>query len=82
MTMRTDIQSAEAARPNALPLLCLALTSLTAFSHGRAARALQTLCLVAVLTAFTGMFVHALTHKDASAVSARAFLDSPRMPLR
>src|SRR5215510_3308622 len=84
MTMHADIQSTEVARLNASPLLCPALTSLTPFSHGRVARALQTLCMVAVLTAFSGMFVHALTHKDAaSTVSVRAFLDSPdRIPLR
>jgi len=84
MTMHADIQSAEVARLNASPLLCPALTSLTPFSHARVARALQTLCMVAVLTAFTGMFVHALTRKDAaSTVSVRAFLDSPdRIPLR
>jgi hypothetical protein len=75
MTMRADIQSAEAARPNASPLPCPAHTSHIAFSHGRVARALQTLCLVALLTAFTGMLVHALTHNDAaSIVSVRAFL--------
>ena len=82
--MHADIQSAETARPNASLLLCPAPTSLTPFSYGRVARALQTLCMLAVLAAFTGMFVHALTHRDAaSIVSVRAFLDSPdRMSLR
>ena len=84
MTMHADIQSAEVAGPSASPLLCPALTSLSPFSHGRVARALQTLCMVAVLAALTGMFVHALTHRDAaSTVSMRAFLDSLEpIPLR
>ena len=45
-------------------------------------RAVQTLCMLVVLAALTGMFIHALTHRDAtSIVSVPALSDSPnRMP--
>ena len=47
------------------------------------ARALQTLCMLVVLAAVTGMFIHALTHRDAtSMVSVPILLESPnRMPM-
>jgi hypothetical protein len=47
------------------------------------ARALQTLCMLLVLATLSGMFIHALTHKDAtSIVSVPALLDTPnRMPM-
>ena len=41
-------------------------------------RALQTLCLLMLLAALGGMFVHELTHRDAtSIVSVPALLESP-----
>jgi hypothetical protein len=47
------------------------------------ARALQTLCMLVVLAAVTGMFIHALRHRDAtSIVSVPALLETPnRMPM-
>jgi len=43
------------------------------------ARALQTLCMLVVLAALAGMFIHALTHKEAtSIVSVPALFDSPK----
>ena len=47
------------------------------------ARALQTLCMLLVLAAVTGMLIHALTHRDAtSVVSVPALRDSTsRMPM-
>jgi hypothetical protein len=47
------------------------------------ARALQTLCMLLVFAAVTGMFIHALTHRDAtSIVLVPALLDHPnRMPM-
>ena len=42
------------------------------------AGALQTLCMLVVLVALTGMLVHAVTHRDAtSIVSVRTLLDTP-----
>jgi hypothetical protein len=47
------------------------------------ARALQTLCMLVLLAALTGMFIHAVTHRDATTiVSVPPLLDSPnRMPM-
>jgi hypothetical protein len=52
------------------------------FATDARARVLQTLCMLAVLAALAGMFINALTHRDAtSIVSARTLLEPPnRMP--
>jgi hypothetical protein len=52
------------------------------FNTDARARALQTLCMLAMLAALAAMFIHALTHRDAtSVVSVPALLEFPnRMP--
>jgi hypothetical protein len=47
------------------------------------ARALQTLCMLLMLAALAGMFIHALTHREAtSIVSGPVLIDSAkRMPM-
>jgi hypothetical protein len=53
------------------------------FQTDARARALQTFCMLVMLAALMGIFIHAATHKDAaSVVSVPALLESGgRMPM-